>query len=119
MVPTSLHQTGTDLPPALALEIAQLLQRATGTLPTETEPEALDVTTAFVRLCALLTDPDVQARRDACCLLASVPRVPAQRLFVHSSVYDEFVRKATAKAASRKVGDPFGEVDYAAAMHAR
>jgi len=33
------------------------------------------------------------------------------RLFVHESIYDEFVAKATAKAKSRVVGDPFGEVD--------
>jgi len=33
------------------------------------------------------------------------------RLFVHESIYDEFVAKAAAKARSRKVGDPFGDVD--------
>jgi len=33
------------------------------------------------------------------------------RLFVHEAVYDEFVAKATAKAAARRVGDPFGDVD--------
>jgi len=33
------------------------------------------------------------------------------RLFVHESIYDEFVSKAAKKASERKVGDPFGEVD--------
>jgi len=33
------------------------------------------------------------------------------RLFVHEAIYDEFVAKAAAKAKSRKVGDPFGDVD--------
>ena len=29
------------------------------------------------------------------------------RTFVHSSIYDEFVAKAKARAEKRKVGDPF------------
>lgn len=31
----------------------------------------------------------------------------ASRTFVHEKVYDEFVKKAAAKASARKVGDPF------------
>ncbi|PSN40135.1 hypothetical protein C0J52_13048 [Blattella germanica] len=31
------------------------------------------------------------------------------RTFVQEGIYDEFVKKATAKAASRKVGDPFAD----------
>lgn len=31
------------------------------------------------------------------------------RLFVHEAIYDEFVEKAAARAAQRKVGDPFQE----------
>ena len=31
----------------------------------------------------------------------------ASRTFVHELVYDEFVKKAAAKASARKVGDPF------------
>jgi aldehyde dehydrogenase (NAD+) len=33
--------------------------------------------------------------------------VAGSRLFVEDSIYDEFVRRMTAKAKSRKVGDPF------------
>lgn len=33
------------------------------------------------------------------------------RVFVHESIYDEFVEKMKVKADARKVGDPFGEVD--------
>jgi len=33
------------------------------------------------------------------------------RVFVHESIYDEFLEKMKAKAEARKVGDPFGEVD--------
>ena len=33
------------------------------------------------------------------------------RLYVHEKVYDEFVAKAAAAAAARRVGDPFGDVD--------
>jgi len=33
------------------------------------------------------------------------------RLYVQESVYDEFVAKSVAKAKTRKVGDPFGDVD--------
>merc|ERR1719440_1005744 len=39
-----------------------------------------------------------------CCCAAS-------RVFVHESVYDEFVEKSIKKANDRSVGDPFGEVD--------
>jgi len=31
------------------------------------------------------------------------------RTFVHEDIYDEFVKKATAMAAARKVGNPFDE----------
>ena len=75
----------TGLPPALALECAQLNERASAGsrgvgLPTQTDPNVLDPTAAFVQLCALLTDPDTTIRRDACRLLARVPYVPTQRL---------------------------------------
>lgn len=33
------------------------------------------------------------------------------RVYVHESIYDEFVEKAVAAASARKLGDPFGEVD--------
>lgn len=33
------------------------------------------------------------------------------RVFVHESVYDEFVDKSVAAAAKRRVGDPFSSVD--------
>lgn len=33
------------------------------------------------------------------------------RVFVHDSVYDEFIEKAVKKAEERRVGDPFGDVD--------
>ena len=33
------------------------------------------------------------------------------RTFVHESIYDKFVTKATELARNRKVGDPFSEVD--------
>ncbi|XP_032794596.2 retinal dehydrogenase 1 [Daphnia magna] len=33
------------------------------------------------------------------------------RTFVHESIYDQFVEKATELARKRKLGDPFGEVD--------
>ena len=33
------------------------------------------------------------------------------RTFVHESIYDKFVEKATELARQRKLGDPFGEVD--------
>ncbi len=33
----------------------------------------------------------------------------ATRTFVHESIYDEFVKRAGALAASKKVGDPFDE----------
>jgi len=33
------------------------------------------------------------------------------RVFVHETIYDEFIEKMIAKAEARKVGDPFGEVD--------
>lgn len=33
------------------------------------------------------------------------------RTFVHESIYDQFVEKATELARNRKLGDPFGEVD--------
>lgn len=39
-----------------------------------------------------------------CCCAAS-------RVFVHESIYDEFVEKSVKKASERSVGDPFGEVD--------
>jgi len=39
-----------------------------------------------------------------CCCASS-------RLFVHESVYDEFVAKSVAAAQRRTVGDPFGKVD--------
>lgn len=35
----------------------------------------------------------------------------ASRIFVHESIYDEFVEKSVAKARSRTVGDPFTTVD--------
>jgi aldehyde dehydrogenase (NAD+) len=31
------------------------------------------------------------------------------RTFVHEDIYDDFVKKATAMAAARKVGNPFDE----------
>ena len=31
------------------------------------------------------------------------------RTFVHESIYDEFVKKAVARAQNRKVGDPFDD----------
>jgi len=39
-----------------------------------------------------------------CCCASS-------RIFVHESIYDEFVEKSVAKAKARSVGDPFTEVD--------
>jgi len=39
-----------------------------------------------------------------CCCASS-------RVFVHESVYDQFVEKSVKKANERSVGDPFGEVD--------
>jgi aldehyde dehydrogenase (NAD+) len=39
-----------------------------------------------------------------CCCASS-------RVFVHESVYDEFVEKSVKKANERQVGDPFGTVD--------
>ena len=33
------------------------------------------------------------------------------RTFVHESIYDKFVEKATELARQRKLGDPFGQVD--------
>lgn len=39
-----------------------------------------------------------------CCCAAS-------RLYVHDDIYDEFVEKAAARANSRTVGDPFGDVE--------
>jgi aldehyde dehydrogenase (NAD+) len=39
-----------------------------------------------------------------CCCASS-------RIFVHESIYDEFVAKSIKKAEERKVGDPFAEVD--------
>lgn len=33
------------------------------------------------------------------------------RTFVHESIYDKFVEKATELARKRKVGDPFGDVE--------
>ncbi len=33
------------------------------------------------------------------------------RTFVHESIYDKFVEKATELARNRKLGDPFGNVD--------
>lgn len=35
----------------------------------------------------------------------------ASRLYVHESIYDEFVAKSVAKAKARKVGDPFTDVE--------
>ena len=57
---------------AAVLEKARLFLRGA--------PSVLDTSDVFVQLCALLTDHDVAIRREACRLLASVPRVPAQRL---------------------------------------
>jgi aldehyde dehydrogenase (NAD+) len=39
-----------------------------------------------------------------CCCASS-------RVFVHESIYDEFVTKSVEKAKARTVGDPFGQVD--------
>jgi acyl-CoA reductase-like NAD-dependent aldehyde dehydrogenase len=39
-----------------------------------------------------------------CCTAAS-------RTFVHEKVYDEFVKKAAARAQRRVVGDPFDDVE--------
>merc|ERR1712050_142516 len=39
-----------------------------------------------------------------CCCASS-------RVFVHESIYDEFVEKSVAKAKARSVGDPFSQVD--------
>ncbi len=39
-----------------------------------------------------------------CCCASS-------RVFVHESIYDEFVAKSALKAQERRVGDPFGTVD--------
>merc|ERR1712139_741765 len=39
-----------------------------------------------------------------CCCASS-------RVFVHESIYDEFVAKSVELAKARTVGDPFGEVD--------
>eukprot|EP00775_Hariotina_reticulata_P006904 gene6904-7120_t len=33
------------------------------------------------------------------------------RLFVHESIYDEFVEKSVTAAKNRRIGDPFGDVD--------
>lgn len=33
------------------------------------------------------------------------------RTFVHESIYDEFVKKAVARASKRTVGDPFTKVE--------
>jgi aldehyde dehydrogenase (NAD+) len=41
--------------------------------------------------------------KSACCA--------GTRTFVHESIYDKFVEKATELARKRKLGDPFGEVD--------
>merc|ERR1712107_305250 len=35
----------------------------------------------------------------------------SSRVFVHESIYDEFVAKSVEKAKARSVGDPFGKVD--------
>ncbi|KAL4457888.1 hypothetical protein ABPG75_012753 [Micractinium tetrahymenae] len=37
--------------------------------------------------------------------------VAGSRLFVHEAIYDEFVEKAAARAKSKKVGDPFTDVE--------
>lgn len=42
------------------------------------------------------------ANMGQCCCAGS-------RTYVHEKIYDEFVKKATAMAAARKVGDPFQE----------
>lgn len=42
------------------------------------------------------------ANMGQCCCAGS-------RTFVHEQIYDEFVKRATAMAAARKVGNPFHE----------
>lgn len=34
------------------------------------------------------------------------------RIFVHAKIYDEFLKKFTAKTSSIKVGDPFSKDSY-------
>ena len=61
----------------------------------------------FVCVCKYIVDEAVEwahiavfSNMGQCC-------VAGTRTFVHEDIYDEFVKKATARALKRKVGDPY------------
>lgn len=67
---------------------------------------------ALALYCTAVPRPSVQLRRMRCKGLA-MHGVQGQcctagsRTFVHEDIYDEFVKRAKARAENHKVGDPF------------
>lgn len=55
-----------------------------------------------VSQCGGLIAGDTVGMQGQCCTAGS-------RTFVHEDIYDEFVKKAVARAQNRKVGDPFDD----------
>jgi len=91
-----------------SLETAKHIQKEIGIIPLTTELGGKSAVIVFndcdIQQAVDLTHWGAFFNHGQCCCAGS-------RIFVHESIYDEFVEKAVIKAKSRKVGDPFGEVD--------
>merc|ERR1719263_1242929 len=91
-----------------SLNTAKQIQKEIGIIPLTTElggkSPAIVFPDAVIQTAVDLTHWGLFFNQGQCCCAGS-------RVYVHESIYDEFVEKAIKAANNRKVGDPFGEVD--------
>jgi len=91
-----------------SLNTAKKIQKDIGIVPLTTElggkSPAIVFPDADIQTAVDLTHWGLFFNQGQCCCAGS-------RVYVHESIYDEFVEKAVKAAENRKVGDPFGEVD--------
>merc|ERR1711976_915914 len=91
-----------------SLNTAKQIQKEIGIVPLTTElggkSPAIFFPDADVQTAVDLTHWGLFFNQGQCCCAGS-------RVFVHESIYEEFVEKAVKAAKNRKVGDPFQEVD--------
>jgi len=91
-----------------SLNTAKKIQKEIGIVPFTTElggkSPAIVFPDADIQTAVDLTHWGLFFNQGQCCCAGS-------RVFVHESIYDEFLEKSIKAAKNRKVGDPFTEVD--------
>jgi len=91
-----------------SLNTAKKIQKEIGIVPLTTElggkSPAIVFPDADIQTAVDLTHWGLFFNQGQCCCAGS-------RVYVHESIYDEFVEKSIKAAENRKVGDPFTEVD--------